>query len=131
MTNYLPEDARDINGSRERRLLLLAALFLGLNALALSLATTRGVVWAHFWAPAGWLVVMLLAHLLLDHFRPLRDPLLLPLIGFMMGWGLLLQDRLAPNFLGRQFVWFALGTFVRKVRCGSNPHGVPPRSHGQ
>lgn len=112
MTNYLPEDARDINGSRERRLLLLAALFLGLNALALSVATTRGVVWAHFWAPAGWLVVMLLAHLLLNHFRPLRDPLLLPLIGFMMGWGLLLQDRLAPNFLGRQFVWFALGSFL-------------------
>lgn len=55
MTNYLPEDARDINGSRERRLLLLAALFLGLNALALSLATTRGWCGRIFGPrPGGW-----------------------------------------------------------------------------
>ncbi len=94
---------------RERLLLALATAFVFLNAVSYSLGEAGGLTWSYLALPAGWLVVVVIAHLLLSRFRPLREPFIFPLLALMMGWSLLMQARLAPNFLGRQFVWFALG----------------------
>ncbi|MDX1686575.1 MAG: FtsW/RodA/SpoVE family cell cycle protein [Candidatus Promineifilaceae bacterium] len=97
-------------GRQERLLLGLAALFIFTNALALSIALEGRLQWTHLWAPAGWLLLMTIAHLLLQRLLPQRDPLLLPLFALLSGWGLILIDRLAPNFLWRQSLWLLLGT---------------------
>jgi cell division protein FtsW (lipid II flippase) len=84
--------------------------FVGLNAVALSLADEGRVTATHLWAPAWWAGLMLAAHVVLNRFRPNRDPLLFPIFALLTGWGLLLIDRLAPNFLGRQALWISLAT---------------------
>lgn len=99
-------------GRTELFLLLIAAIFVGINAAALSLAEGGGIVWQHLWAPAAWLLVITTAALLLNRYKPGHDPFLLPLLALLTGWGLVLLDRLAPNFLGRQVIWFSLGTAV-------------------
>jgi cell division protein FtsW (lipid II flippase) len=54
--------------------------------------------------------VVAAAHILLFLFKPDHDPTYLPLFALLSGWGLILVDRLAPNFLWRQVLWVALGT---------------------
>lgn len=95
---------------REALLLLVTAAFIFSNAIAFSLLRESAVTWSHLYAPVCWLAVVSIAHLTIRAFRPMRDPFLLPIIALLAGWGLLLQDRLAPNFLGRQTLWFALAT---------------------
>ncbi|MDT8305413.1 MAG: FtsW/RodA/SpoVE family cell cycle protein [Anaerolineae bacterium] len=97
---------------QERLLLLLAVLFVLLNAVTLSLALSGQVRWQHLAAPAVWAVAMAAAHATLQRYRPQRDIVLLPLFALMTGWGLVLIDRLAPNFLWRQLLWLVLGTAV-------------------
>lgn len=96
----------------ERLLIGLAAGFVFINALALSLAERGYVSVAYLWAPAVWLVLLIAAHFLLSYFKPKHDPFILPLIGFLLGWGILLIHRLAVNFLMRQLVWIILGVTV-------------------
>lgn len=105
-------DFQEKNGRREALLLSIAAVFVFLNASILSLATERTVVWAHLWGPLGWLAIMVPAHVLLQQFQPDHDPYLLPLLALLTGWGIILLDRLAPNFLNRQVIWLGLGTAV-------------------
>lgn len=100
------------NGRIEAILLLITAVFVFLNATALSLVEQAGTPAAHLWAPAAWLLLMAAAWLLLNRFTPTHDPLLLPVFALLSGWGVLLIDRLAPNFLLRQTLWLALGTAV-------------------
>ena len=103
----------DRDPQRDRRELLLlcaAAVFVLLNGVAYSLVRDGGLRWSHLYGPVVWLVVVVVAHLILRALRPRRDPFLLPLFALLTGWGLLLQDRLAPNFLGRQTLWLALAT---------------------
>ena len=97
---------------REALLLLAAMLFVFANAIAYSLVREAGLRWAHLAAPLVWLAMVALAHGALRTFRPRRDPFLLPVFALLSGWGLLLQDRLAPNFLGRQTLWFSLATLA-------------------
>lgn len=100
-------------GEREPREILLLAVafaFVGLNALALSLATDGRLTVRHFWAPALWAGLMIIGHVLLNRFRPSRDPVLFPIFALLTGWGLLLIDRLAPNFLARQALWIVVAT---------------------
>lgn len=96
----------------ELALLLVATLFVLLNAVAYSLVHDGRLSWAHLWAPLVWLGGSLLFHLALRLLKPGRDPYLLPLVAFLSGWGLLLIDRLAPNFLARQVVWVLLAYAV-------------------
>lgn len=110
MSVFTVADVAEERGRRERGLLLLALAFIAVNALALSLALEGTVHWRHFWAPALWMALMGLSHALLQRFRPKRDPLLLPLYALLTGWGLILIDRLAVNFLSRQVLWLALAT---------------------
>lgn len=102
----------DHNGRHELLLLTAATCFIFLNALALSLAQTGIVYGRYLLAPTLWLLIMSAAHLLLNRFQPQRDPYLLPIIALLTGWGLILIDRLAPNFLNRQLLWLLLSTAV-------------------
>lgn len=102
-----PDPQRD---KRESQLLLLAAAFVFVNAVAYSLVADSAVSWSHLYAPLVWVAVVIVAHLVIRVLRPRRDPFLLPVFALLAGWGLLLQDRLAPNFLGRQTLWFVLAT---------------------
>jgi cell division protein FtsW (lipid II flippase) len=104
------EDRAPSRDRRESLLLGLVAIFIISNAAALSLVRDSALTWSHLYAPLVWLVVIALAHLLLRLFRPGRDPFILPIFALLTGFGLLLQDRLAPNFLGRQTLWFTLST---------------------
>ncbi len=93
---------------REATLLGVAALFVVANVVALGVATDEGWAWPRLLWPGVWLVVSALGHLALRYLKPHRDPFLLPVYVLLSGWGLLLQDRLAPNFLGRQTLWYVL-----------------------
>ncbi len=95
---------------QERLLLLLAVAFMAVNSAALSLSLTGALRWSHFWAPLLWLCYIGAGHLLLNRFSPKRDPLLFPLYALLTGWGLILLDRLAPNFLPRQTLWLGMAT---------------------
>ena len=106
------EEAQEQNGRREGLLLLLAAAFVFVNALGLSLSVTGNVSGQHLWAPASWLGVIGVGHLLLHRYKPHRDPTIFPLYALLTGWGLILIDRLAVNFLGRQVIWLVLATAV-------------------
>ena len=97
---------------RELLLIILAALFVGSGSLALSLARLGTIAWQHLWAPLVWLALLLGAHSLLRYYRINRDPFLLPLVGLLTGWGLIMLDRLAANFLARQVVWLLLAMAV-------------------
>jgi peptidoglycan glycosyltransferase len=111
MQIFVLEEVQEQNGRREGSLLLLAAAFVFVNAVTLSLS--RGeTLWPHLWAPLLWAVFMGAAHLLLHRYKPHRDPYIFPLFAFLTGWGLILIDRLAVNFLGRQVVWLGLSTAV-------------------
>jgi cell division protein FtsW (lipid II flippase) len=103
-------DTQEINRGREGFLLLLAAVFVLLNAVALSFAVDGRLDWAHLWPSLMWMAAMGGAYLLLTFFRPQHDPYLLPLFALLTGWGLILVDRLAPNFISRQVLWVIIGT---------------------
>lgn len=96
----------------ERGLLALAAAFVAVTAANYGLATSGRISWTHLWPPAAWVVVMTGAHLVLDRWRPLRDPLLLPIAGLLTGWGLVLVRRLAPPFAARQALWVLISAAV-------------------
>lgn len=93
----------------ERGLLLLAAAFVFVNFLALSIQRP-GFNLADWLTFVVWLACAGIGHALLDRGLPHRDPLLFPLVMFLSGWGLVLIDRLAPIFADRQTVWLVVGT---------------------
>lgn len=108
----ISEDLIEAHNRRELLLLVLAAAFVFVNAIALNLARSGHVSLSQFWGPFAWLVLMSGAHIVLRYAKPRRDPLLLPIFSLLTGWGIVLIDRLAPNFLARQLVWVGLGTAV-------------------
>ncbi len=102
-------DLAQANGRRELFLLALAAVFVFTNGVALNLALDGRFYWFRLAAPAAWLGLVGGAFVMLRIFRPLHDPYLLPIVGLLTGWGFVLLGRLAPNFLGRQVLWLAIG----------------------
>ena len=112
MYSRLPEDIHEISGRREGTLLFITAAFVFINAVALSLALDGQVLWKHMWGPLVWLLTITATHGLLFLFRPQHDPFYLPLYALLSGWGILMIDRLASNFLARQVVWMILGSAV-------------------
>ncbi len=117
---------RDLLRDRREAFLLLATIgFVLINAVAYSLVRDSTILWAHLYAPLIWASVTILAHLTLRVFRPRRDPFLLPTVTLLAGWSLLLQDRLAPNFLGRQTLWFVLAT-VALLAVAILPRSLQP-----
>ncbi len=104
--DYLPESYSLIS-RRERLLLLLIGVFLAVNTLALNL--TRIDAGIFHWLPfMGWVVCAGVGNYVLNRHLPARDALLFPLVMLLSGWGLVIIDRLAPNFADRQGVWLIL-----------------------
>jgi cell division protein FtsW (lipid II flippase) len=103
----------------ESRLLKLAALFLFLQSLALSLSPAVRARswqvdyrWDHWLGFALWLGIFSLAHVQVMRRLPRRDPFLLPIGAFLSGWGLLTIWRLLPDFGVRQGIWLAIAVSI-------------------
>lgn len=93
---------------RERVLLMLASIFVILNRLALMLV--RDEHWTVLWPIVVWLVCATVLHFALNVSIPQRDPLILPVVLLLTGWGLTLIARLAPPFGIRQTFWLPIST---------------------
>ncbi len=95
---------------RERQLLIIGGLFLTVTALSL------GIVTDALWSPLGmllvWLVSATAGHRLLARLLPQRDPLIFPIAMLLSGWGLLVIQRLAPNFAWRQVTWLVVSVLA-------------------
>ncbi len=102
---------------RELRLLQLGFGFILLAALTVSLAKladgqalvpsiTHWVV-IPAWTGAAWLM-----RRALSRSNPGRDPVLLPVILLLCGWGQIIVWRLTPNLGARQTAWFLVGSLI-------------------
>lgn len=110
-------EARAELAQRELRLLRLAFGFLITTALTITLARlSDGELLvdsaAHWLALPAWLAAAWLLRRALNRANPGRDPLLLPLVLLLCGWGLLVVWRLAPDLGARQTAWFLVGTLA-------------------
>lgn len=99
----------------QSHLLKLAALFLAMNALALTispLARLRGwegdLRWSHWGGLAIWAMVVFLVHRQFTRHTPDADPYLFPIAALLSGWGLLTIWRLSESFALRQTVWLVI-----------------------
>jgi cell division protein FtsW (lipid II flippase) len=97
---------------RELLLLSIAALFVLINAIAISLVRDGGLTWEHLYPVVVWLIAFGSLFLVLRRFRPQHDPFLLPIISLLSGWGLVILARLVPTFLHRQVIWLVLASLV-------------------
>jgi hypothetical protein len=88
---------------RERYLLIIGGLFLLLNALGLSINGPQVVM--PLFLLIVWGIAAFAAHRILNRLLPRRDPFLFAIAMVLSGWGLLLIQRLAPNFALRQALW--------------------------
>jgi cell division protein FtsW (lipid II flippase) len=93
---------------RERVLLVLAAIFVILNRVALQFALEQP--WYTSWPVIVWAACMIILHVMLNRLLPRRDPVILPVIGLLSGWGLTLVARLAPPFALRQMIWLVISS---------------------
>ena len=109
----------------QRWLLSLAALFVSLYALSLTLSPAVRARswqvdyrWDHWIGVLIWLVAFRVAHVESIRWLPERDPFLLPIAGLLSGWGMLTVWRLLPDFGLRQAFWLslALGVLVAGLR---------------
>ncbi len=95
---------------REMLLLGLAGAFLLVNAIVLDLAADN------LWTPTLlfllWAVTAIAGHRALNRSLPQRDPFIYPIAMLLSGWGLLMIQRLAPNFAWRQAMWLLLSLGV-------------------
>jgi cell division protein FtsW (lipid II flippase) len=92
----------------ESIMLVVAACFVLAGGVALSLALDGRVLWKHLYGPAVWALLVAAVHIISRRTVPKHDPFLLPVVCLLTGWGLILVDRLAPNFLARQVTWLAI-----------------------
>ena len=99
----------------QSRLMRLAALFLGLYSLILTLSPAvrlhswqADYLWVHWAGFAVWLIGFELVHRQTLKQLAVRDPYLLPITAILTGWGLLTIYRLNITFGLRQSVWLAL-----------------------
>jgi len=101
------------------QLLSLAAIFLGLFSLALTISPIARsqigqveIRWDHWVAFVLWVVTMVIAHYQSLRWIPDRDPYLLPVIGLLSGWGLLTIWRLDPSLGLRQSIWLLVASVL-------------------
>ncbi len=102
----------------EKRLLLLAGLFLLTCTLALTLAPAvragalAALVGQLVWLPWGvfgvWLGMTCLVYSQIQRSLPGHDAYLLPGAALLSGWGMLMISRLYPAFGLRQALWYAI-----------------------
>lgn len=94
---------------------MLAALFLGLFAFALTISPAvrahsweTDYRWSHWVGYMVWLGGYTLLHRATHRWLPDRDPFILPIIAALSGWGLLTIWRLTTYYGLRQTIWLAL-----------------------
>ena len=99
----------------QSRLLRLAALFLFLYCLALSLSPvvrlqswSAGILWEHWLGFAAWMGVFLASHRSSARLAPERDPYILPAAALLSGLGLLTIWRLDTLLGLRQSIWLVI-----------------------
>lgn len=108
----LSGDLQEAKSRWEGLLLVVTLFFVFTNALIFSLVIEGKISWQHLWGPLIWLLAIAAAYFLLLLYRPNHDPVLFPLFALLTGWGIILVNRLAANFLARQVLWVVLGTLV-------------------
>lgn len=109
----------------ERILLGVAALFILLYAVALSLSPAARIRswqvdyrWWHWLGVLIWIGGIAAAHLQANRWLPERDPYLLPLAAILSGWGVLTIWRLVPSVGLRQSLWLmvSIAIFILGLR---------------
>ena len=98
--------------ARDSLLFFLTGAFLAANFLSLGLqraSATDPLHWNHLFV---WALCAAGVRLWLKRRMPQCDNLLFPLVMLPAGWGLLLIDRLAPEFADRQTLWLLAGLLV-------------------
>lgn len=138
----------------ERWLLALSGVFVAVNFIALGMVRPASIP-TNVVAFIVWTAGAIITHIVLNRLAPRRDVLLLPCVMLLSGWGLVIIDRLAPNFADRQTLWlavslcallvvvalpdalrwlrmyrylwlaFGMSLFFATVLFGSNPSGFP------
>ena len=93
-------------------LLLLTGTFLFANFLSLGLQRRSTLQLAHWSHLLVWLFCAVAGQRWLALRMPQRDQLLFPLVMLQAGSGLLLIDRLVPEFADRQTVWLPGGLVI-------------------
>jgi len=103
----------------QSRLTKLAALFLSIQGLALTLAPTArahslnvDLQWSHWLGLSLWGLVIFLAEREMRRSAPDADPYLFPAAALLTGWGILSIWRLDPGFGLRQSLWLAFSTLI-------------------
>lgn len=116
MNLFFPPSSLEEN-TTQRRLMILAGIFLFLYSAALTLSPAVRVHswntdyrWQHWIGFVGWLAGYSLLYRQVNKFLPDHDPYLLPVASLLSGWGLLTIWRLDANFGARQTLWLLLGT---------------------
>ena len=113
----------------QSRLLKLAALFLSLYALILTLSPVArarswdaDLRWSHWLGLGIWALAVFLAHWQITLRAPDADPYLLPAAALLAGWGLLSIWRLDVDFGLRQGIWlaFCVAVFLVGLRLPGN-----------
>ncbi len=101
------------------RLILLAAVFLILYSVTLSLSPAAqlrswdvGYRWSHWIGTAVWLTLFTLAYYFTTRRVPHADPYLLPISLLLGAWGTLTIWRLLPYYGMRQTVWSIVAVMV-------------------
>jgi cell division protein FtsW (lipid II flippase) len=110
---YLPA------GSAPNRLFGVAAVFLFTFSLALSFSPAArmhswnvDLLWTHWLGYFTWLICFFLLSKSIQNLLPDADPMLLPVVSFLVGWGLLTIYRINIYFGLRQTAWLALSILV-------------------
>jgi len=111
-SNRMLGASRPLSTQRELLLLALAAVFVLLNSITISIVSSDSLTLSHFYPFLVWVVVFGSLFIILRLYRPSHDPFLLPIIGLLSGWGLVILDRLLPAFLHRQVIWIVLASLA-------------------
>ncbi len=98
--------------ARDSHLLFLTGAFLAVNFLSLGLQRTSATDPLHWNHLLVWAFCAAGAWRWLKRRMPQCDSLLFPLVMLPAGWGLLLIDRLIPEFADRQTLWLFAGLVV-------------------
>ncbi len=106
----------------ESHLLRLAALFLFVYSLALTLSPAVRLRswdvayrWQHWLGFLAWYCAFLLFYNYLTRALPEHDPYILPITALLSGWGLLTVWRLNESYGMRQTLWLILSLLVCRI----------------
>ncbi|GAB1420793.1 FtsW/RodA/SpoVE family cell cycle protein [Anaerolineales bacterium] len=98
--------------------LILGAIFLGVNALSLSIlraSTSYLLIWLI------WTLGAVIGVIILNKKIPLRSSLIFPIPMVLSGWGLIIIARLLPQFGIRQSIWLMVSLGVM-LMIAISPH---------